>query len=56
MDNSIPNDKRESLKIKINSSKKAIEALLKQYKYLEDCPHAENMKKLCTCLENVMNV
>lgn len=30
--------------------------MLKQYKYQEDIPHAENMKKLCICLENVMNV
>ena len=37
-------------------SKKPIDALLKQYKNMDDIPHSENMKKLCKCLENVMNV
>lgn len=56
MDNSIAQDKRELLKNKFNGSKKAIESVLKQFKYQDGCSHADNMKKLCSCLENVMNV
>lgn len=56
MDNSIPITKREQLKQKFVKSKKAIEALFKQFNYDEEVSHYDSMKKLCACLENVMNV
>ena len=56
MDNSIHTSKREELKQKFVKSKKAIEALFKQFQYDEEVSHYDSMKKLCACLENVMNV